>query len=229
MIEDAFNSSVALSVWSANTLQRRGIDEVARWRMLEYWMQVELYRAVQDGDAGAWRHVGDFEHPYYTEHPARGSKLKTKYIDLVLAEPCPSAPARVVWVELKDLGRSHTTLSTNAKGLGHDLAALWALSPSRTKELWLSPLPHTIDRGRFEEWRQFGPGIASGQHLIAQITLCHKGLLSNVADVEVKSQWLDAFQYRSGSGDWGGAYEIATAETEQFVVFALVTSLQHDD
>jgi len=37
------------------------------WRMLEYWLQVELYRAVENGAATTWRHLGEYEQPYFTD------------------------------------------------------------------------------------------------------------------------------------------------------------------
>ena len=58
----------------------KGIDDIADWRMLEYWMQVELYRAIQSGTGGSWRHIGDYEHPYFTDHPKSGAKTNTKWI-----------------------------------------------------------------------------------------------------------------------------------------------------
>jgi len=39
------SSSAEIAEWAAEVLSARGIDEVATWRMLEYWLQVELYRA----------------------------------------------------------------------------------------------------------------------------------------------------------------------------------------
>jgi hypothetical protein len=166
---DPFLNSENLSSWAAKHLGERGIDEVADWRMLEYWFQVEIFRLTQLGLAGAWCHVGHYEQPYHTELPHSGSKTKIKWIDLVLARPGPENPDAVVWVELKDIGRSKTTTANNAKGLGHDLAALWALSPIKTKELWLNPQPYSMDRGRLDEWNKFGPNLDRGEQFIAQI------------------------------------------------------------
>lgn len=146
-----FSDSNTLADWAAENLGVRGIDEVSEWRMLEYWFQVEIFRLAQSCMAGTRHHIGNYEQPYHTELPRSGSKTKTKWIDLVLANPAPEAPEAIVWVELKDLGRSKSTTINNAKGLGHDLAALWALSPDKTKRLWLSPQPHSIDRGRLDE------------------------------------------------------------------------------
>jgi hypothetical protein len=120
--------------------------------MLEYWMQVELYRAAETGNAGAWKYLGEYEQPYYTTIPRSGCKSNTKWVDMVLAEPLLQSPRRIAWIELKDVGRSKLTLAANLKGVGHDLAALYTLLPQKTKEIWLNPLPHAIDRGRLDEW-----------------------------------------------------------------------------
>ena len=40
MIVDPFLNSDAVAKWAAEVLSERGIDEVAKWRMLEYWVQV---------------------------------------------------------------------------------------------------------------------------------------------------------------------------------------------
>jgi hypothetical protein len=103
---DPFSSSKALSEWGSRILSKQGIDEIAHWRMIEYWMQVELFRAVESNHCGAWRHLGAFEQPYYTYIPRSGSKYNVKWIDLVFAEPKLNEPERIVWIELKDIGRS---------------------------------------------------------------------------------------------------------------------------
>ena len=66
---DPFSSSKALSEWSSRILSAQGIDQIAHWRMIEYWIQVELFRAVESNHGGAWRHFGTFERPYYTISP----------------------------------------------------------------------------------------------------------------------------------------------------------------
>jgi hypothetical protein len=64
--------------------------------MLEYWFQVELYRAVQIGASSSWQHLGFFEQPYYTELPRTGSKTNTKWIDLVCASPNAIEPELIL-------------------------------------------------------------------------------------------------------------------------------------
>ena len=116
-------NSRALAAWAASVITAAGkIFEVAQWRMLEYWMQVELYRAVQSGYAGKWKHLGDHEQPYFTMLPRTGSKYNTKWVDLVFAEPSLKQPRQIVWIELKDIGRSQHRLQANASGLGQDLS-----------------------------------------------------------------------------------------------------------
>jgi len=218
-----FLSSKSLSEWSAHNLKDRGIDEVADWRMLEYWFQVELFRLAKQGRAGAWHHIGNFEHPYHTDLPRSGSKTKTKWIDLVLAEPSPSQPNTIVWIELKDIGRSKNTVVSNAKGLGHDLAALWALSPTKTKDLWLNPQPHSIDRGRLEEWNKFGPYLDQAKQLIAQIVIGLIAMEDHMSPEKIIDAWLESFLLRTGSN--APAPEVAVEKTEKFYVYGLVTEL----
>lgn len=219
---DPFTDSQQLANWTASILVARHLDEVANWRMVEYWIQVELFRAVQSGSAPDWHHIGDFEHPYYTGLPKSGSKTNTKWIDLVFSRPNPKTPETVVWCELKDLGRSRATAKSNAKGLGIDLAALWALDPIKTKELWLNPPAHSKDRGRLLEWNQSGNGLAKAKHMISQIALCHKSLCAEMAVELMKELWLSSFASRTGVSLPSNSYSIATSETGKFVVFGLV-------
>lgn len=217
-----FSDSQVLANWAASTLGACRIDEVARWRMLEYWFQVELFRAVQSGKAGAWQHVGNFEHPYHTNHPRSGSKTNTKWIDLVFAEPGPEGPKKVVWCELKDIGRSQGTVENNAKNLGNDLAALWSIDPERTRDLWLNPQPHSMDRGRLEEWRRFGERIDGGEQLIAQIVLYHKSFCTELPLDRIVELWMASFAAKSKASTAIDPYSIASSETDAFVVLGLV-------
>jgi hypothetical protein len=75
---EPFSDSRVLADWVRDVLLRSRIDEIASWRMLEYWFQVELYRAIESAKAGAWRHLGRYEQPYYTNLPRSGSKTNTK-------------------------------------------------------------------------------------------------------------------------------------------------------
>ena len=219
---DPFADSQQLADWTTSTLVARHLDQIANWRMVEYWIQVELFRAIQSGGAPDWHHIGDFEHPYHTDLPKSGSKTNTKWIDLVFSNPNPQKPEKVVWCELKDLGRSRDTAKNNAKGLGNDLAALWALDPLKTMELWLNPPPHSMDRGRLQEWNRSGNGLAKARHLILQIALCHKSLCAEIAIETIKDLWMNTFALKTGASISADSYSIATSETERFIVFCLV-------
>jgi hypothetical protein len=225
MHSDPFSNSENLASWTAKHLSKCGIDEVADWRMLEYWFQVEIFRLTQQGLAGSWRHVGHYEQPYHTEQPRSGSKTKIKWIDLVLAKPEPENPDAVVWVELKDIGRSKTTTANNAKGLGHDLAALWALNPTKTKELWLNPQQHSMDRGRLNEWNKFGPNIDHGKQLIGQIVIGPKSVEGGMGPEEIIEIWLRSFFQRAAGTAPAQVPEIKYKDTGKFNVYGLVASL----
>jgi len=218
-----FSNSKSLAAWTACNLKDRGIDEIADWRMLEYWFQVEIFRLAKLNKAGSWHHIGDYEQPYYTDIPRSGSKTKTKWIDLVFAEPNPLRPRSNVWLELKDIGRSKNTVPNNAKRLGHELTALWTLSPIKTKELWLHPLPHSIDRGRIEEWNKFGPHLDEAKHFIGQIVIGPIDIQNGLSPQTIIDVWLESFIQRTGSN--GPLPEIVVESTGKFYVYGLVMEL----
>lgn len=221
-----FQDSQILADWTASTLMSQGLDEIAYWRMLEYWMQVELYRAIQAGQADPWRHIGDYEHPYHTGMPLSGSKTQTKWIDLVLAEPSLETPESVVWIELKDIGRNEATTLNKAKSLGHDLAALWSLDPQITKDIWLKPNTNVMSKDRFnKEWSRYGQGLECKIHRISQIVLCHKELSEKVFPKEIKKQWIQSFEKKIKSTQPAKPLKIEYAETSKFHVYALVGQL----
>lgn len=225
MIADPFLSSDALAEWAAEVLSARGIDNVAKWRMLEYWVQVELYRAIEAGTAGAWRSLGEYEQPYFTELPRSGSKTNTKWVDLVIAEPSLDSPSRIAWIELKDIGRNHHTLVANSKGLGNDFAALWSLRPLQTQQTWLNPPGHAIDRGRLPEWNAYGPGLVNAQHLIAQIVIIPKSAWQFFSPAEMEGLWLGAFKQRTKSKSFEARVVFARRDTRMFSVYAVVHHL----
>ena len=205
---------------------RQGLDEIANWQMLEYWMQVELYRAIQSDRAGPWRHIGDYEHPYHTEMPLSRSKTKTKWIDLVLAEPSVETPESVVWIELKDIGRNAANTLKKVKDLGEDLAALWSLDPQITKTYWLKPHTSVVSKDRFDkEWSRYGHGLDCKKHLISQIVLCYRELSEKVSLNEIKNQWIQSFEKKTKSTLPAIPLEIKYAETSKFHVYALVGRL----
>lgn len=219
------SNSAEIAQWTAEVLSARGIDEIATWRMLEYWFQVEIYRAVEAGAAGNWRCLGEYEQPYFTDNPISGSKTKTKWIDLVLATPPLNAPERIVWIELKDVGRSTNTIVKNAKGLGHDLAALWSLRPIETQQTWLNPPPHAIDRGRIAEWNAFGPGLLIAKHLIGQIVIIPKAVMQYISSNDIENLWINAFEQRIKVKKSEAEIVLSRAQTKTFTVHALIHDL----
>ena len=75
---------------------------------IEYWFQVELYRAIQSGSAGPWRHLGTYEQPY------RQSAIKTKtgwkWADFVLVRDQDDGQRKDLWEEPKGRGRADRPL-----------------------------------------------------------------------------------------------------------------------
>ena len=146
-------------------------------------------------------------------------------MDLVIAEPPLQSPSRIVWIELKDIGRSHHTLLANAKGLGNDFAALWSLRPLETQQTWLNPPDHAVDRGRLPEWDAYGPGILGAQHLIAQIVIVPKTAWQLISTADMESLWLGAFEQRTKSNAKNEGVLIARRDTKVFSVYAVVHQL----
>ncbi|OGQ77811.1 MAG: hypothetical protein A3F90_19290 [Deltaproteobacteria bacterium RIFCSPLOWO2_12_FULL_60_19] len=223
--EDPFGSSVALARWVAGILRAQGIDYISKWRMLEYWMQVELYRAVNDNKAGAWRHVGDHEQPYYTQTPRSDRKSNVKWVDLLLAQPDPKSSKKIVWVELKDVGRNEHTLKANSVGIGQDLAALYKLNRSDSKALWLDPQASRVDRGRVAEWKEYAAALDCDDHFIAQIVLVPRGLAERNAEMVV-ALWLRTFERRVQVSPQSHNISIERSDTDEFAIFALVSRLR---
>lgn len=223
--KDPFGSSVALARWAAGILRAQGIDYISKWRMLEYWMQVELYRSVNDSKAGVWRYVGDHEQPYHTDVPLSDRKSEAKWVDLLLAEPDPKSPKRLVWVELKDVGRSEHTLEANAVGLGQDLAALYSLNPSKSKKLWLEPHASRVDKGRVKEWEAYAAVLDCDDQLIAQTVLVPKEFCQRHAKMIVDT-WRQTFEKRAKVSPLSHKITIERSDTDQFAIFALVSGLR---
>jgi hypothetical protein len=219
------SSSAEIAKWAADVSSTRSIDDVTNWRMLEYWLQVELYRAVEAGIGGAWRHLGGYEQPYFTDQPNIRSKTKTKWIDLVFATPPLNSPDYIVWIELKDVGRSAHTIVANSKGLGDDLAALWSLRPVETKQMWLNPPLHVIDRGRLPEWSQYANGLLYAKHKIGQIVLVPKSASQFISADDIENLWLSIFEQRTKSKLCDAGIVISRAETKSFNIHALIHDL----
>lgn len=217
-----FSSSKDLSEWSSRILNEQRVDQISNWRMIEYWMQVELYRAVESGDSGEWRHYGNFEQPYYTTIPRSGSRYNIKWIDLAFASPTLNEPEKIVWIELKDIGRSPHTLVYNARGLGQDLSALYTIDPIKTKEVWLNPPKHVLDKGRTDEWSELSKGFEKAQHLISQIVLVPLFLLDTGLEDQLRENWLMTFRNRITTLGEILQIDIQYEDTDKFRVFALV-------
>ncbi len=219
---DPFSSSKILAEWSSQVLIQQGIDQISKWRMVEYWMQVELYRAIEYDNAVIWQHFGDFEQPYYTAIPRSGSKYNIKWVDLVFAKPELKQPEQILWIELKDIGRSPHTIVANSRGLGQDLSALYTLDPSKTKSVWINPPEHVVDRGRTQEWKQLSEGIVNAKHLIAQIVLVPISFTDDDGTDLILGNWLTTFKNRTEHLKHDPKIDIQLKDTSKFKIFALV-------
>ena len=222
IIIDQFSNSKNLTEWSSQVLIQQDIDQISNWRMVEYWMQVELYRAIEQDNETQWRHFGDFEQPYYTAIPRSGSKYNVKWVDLVFAKPELKQPEQILWIELKDIGRSPHTVVTNSRGLGQDLSALYTLNPSTTKAIWENPPEHVVDKGRTEEWKQLSEGIVNAKHLIAQIVLVPLSFTANDGMNLILENWLTTFKNRTEHLEHDPQIDIHFKDTSIFKLFGLV-------
>lgn len=113
-------------------------------------------------------------------------------------------------------------MKQNIRGLGADLAALWAIDVAKTQNLWLNPSAYSMDRGRLAEWNEHGERLQNARHLVSQIAICHKSLLSEITIDEIRELWLQAFATRTGHSFAGDSFDIATSETKEFVVLGLL-------
>lgn len=224
--EDLFLSPENLAGWSATILSKRGLDEIADWRMLEYWVQCELYRAIQTGQAGTRQHLGQYEQPYCTALPVLG-KYKWKWADLVVAEPNLKQAERIIWIELKDTGRSEERLRDNSRGLGRDAAALYALDSKETINGWRKSPEHVKDKGRREEWMELANVIEKSTHSAAQITIVPLKLVEEHEEI-VQENWLWAFYNKVkqiGVTETNIKLKIARCNTEKFAIFATLYNI----
>ena len=222
-IVNPFSDSGTLAGWAVNVLSKKGIDQISKWRMLEYWMQVEFYSAIESDSACPWNYLGEYEQPYFTRTPKPGSKHKIKWIDLVFAEPIKKNPKQIVWVELKDIGRSEHTVMANAYGIGIDLAALFTIEPAKTCEIWKNPPEHVVDKGRSSEWKELCEGIEKATQLIAQIVIVPKYLIDiSGLENQIVQKWLTTFQNRTKHPKHNQTVEISDDNTEKFKIFAIV-------
>lgn len=224
---DRLGTSASMAAWVAEVLTFRGIDEIADWRMLEYWFQVELYRAVSQGYAGDWDHLGDYEQPYFTRAPR--AKSNTKWIDLVFRSPREGPVERTLWIELKDLGRNANTLRINATGLGKDLAALRGIDRDKTLHQWTNPPAMAVDRGRLAAWMVQADAAAAGTWHLGQVAIVLKDSLNLVPADEIEQLWIAESQKRcmqlTGDGVPHTAATVSRAETDKFVVLAVRETL----
>ncbi len=211
MIEP-FDDSSNLAFWSASKLSMAGVDELARWRMLEYWMQVELFQAIETCEGLS--HAGCYEQPYFTKYSRTTSKTNYKWIDLLI-----QSEREMCWVELKDLGRSSLRVKENSKGLGFDLAALTGVEIEKTVNGLIDPPPHIIDKARLKEWAELAEKVSKVNHSIAQIVMAPK----SITDVgSILEWWSDSYTRRTGV-----AYvsDFGQAETKEFWIIGTIQSL----
>lgn len=217
-IRDPFSSAKDLASWAASILQARGIDAIADWRMLEYWMQTELFRALRLKKAAEWRHLGDYEQPYFTRIPR--AKSETKWVDLLVGHERDGVLDRVIWTELKDLGRNTRTVATNAAGLGKDLAALWGIHKAGTLDQWRNPPARAVDRGRQEAWKMLADATEHADWWFAQIVLMPRQGFESISDNFIQEPWIGEFEKRAKPQ--GSLPTIDRAGTRAFTVYALV-------
>lgn len=219
-----FPTSQSFSSWAADILSEAGVDKISEWTMLEYWVQVELYRAIQSGKAGKWRHVGEGEPPYFTSFP-RGRKIMWCWADLLIAEPDVYSPQRVIWIELKDLGRSPERLLPNARMAGRDLAALVGLDVRKTADGWKSPSLDIMNKGQVSEWKHCEQGLRKAVHFLAQLVIASKDLIKENREKEIVSAWLDTFHNRIKKFSYPTKPDIVRSETDKMAIFAMVMNL----
>jgi hypothetical protein len=217
-IRDPFSSAKDLALWVASVLQARGVDAIADWRMLEYWMQTELFRALRLKKAAGWRHLGDYEQPYFTRIPR--AKSETKWVDLLVGHERDVALDRIIWIELKDLGRNTRTVEANAAGLGKDLAALWGISKDGTLNQWRKPPARAVDRGRQEAWKMLADTTEHADWWFGQIVLMPRQGFESITHNHIQDLWIGEFETRVKMKVLRPV--IGLAETRAFKVYALV-------
>lgn len=229
---ETFSNSQQLAKWSAEILKGAKIDGITDWTMLEYWFQVELWRAVKLGTAGEWKSMGGFEHPYYTHFKKGNAKINWKWIDLAFAEPNLEQPRRIVWLELKDLGRPGIRLIPNSQGVGRDLAALVGLDIEETLKGWGNPTDYIKDNNTKIELPKLANGIRSSKpkHYIGQIVIMPKNKLVSNKEDEIMMHWEKSFKNNTKNNikiqEMNIKDKIARSDTDQFAVFALF--LEHE-
>jgi len=219
-----FNTSKQLADWTTRILTERDIDCLIDWRMLEQWMQTEIFRAIDTDTGNPWRHFGYGEQPYCCDMPKSLSKpTSVPRIDLVFAQPEFELPQQIIWFELKHIGRSQETLQTNANNLGADLIALYSINPAKTKELWLNPPGHVVNANKTEFWKKHAHGIERAEHFYAQVVLIQKDLADLPGnETLVRNRWLTSFENRGKITSRQHDISIERADTQRFTIFALV-------
>lgn len=138
--------------WVTRVLEEQKVQEVASWRMIEYWFQVELFRSLRSSGLPGYDPVGEYEIPYATDFaPRTPSKRGVKWADLVALD---REHGHSLWFELKDLGRAKSRWRFNAKSVGADLASLAMIRWAKTKSQLRAPGPMVKDAGRTDEWKR---------------------------------------------------------------------------
>lgn len=157
--------------------------------------------------------------------PFLNSESLTRWVDLVFVSPNLEKPKRIIWIELKDLGRSTDRIISNAKGLGHDLAALYHLNTVETKRVWMTPPPHVVDKGRKQEWHELAPSLDAERHSICQIILAPEMLVQEVGKERINQSWLKTFELRARVSNSDFRITMSDSIADGFVIFALVAPL----
>ena len=223
--QQPFDSAAGLAAWAAEVLRARGIDAIYDWPMLECWARVELFRAARVGEAAPWKPSGGYEPPYVTRIPR--ARPETSRTDLLFAKDLDRAPERVLWLELRDLGRDPGTVNTHAANLGEDLAVLWGIDKAATLKQWLHPPVSAVGLAKAEEWKRTAGETANAQWGFGQVVIVAKRRFESVPERHIAGLWLKAYEHRveTTTGICPERPVVEWAETKEFLVSALIEAL----
>lgn len=155
--------------WIKSVLHERRVSEVISWRMLEYWLQVELFRSLNRLIFDDFKAEGTYEIPYVTSYsPRNREKIGVKWSDLLAINRKESL---AIWFELKDLGRSVNRLEYNAKGVGKDLVSLYKLSWKETLNELRNPRVTSKDVNRKEEFLKVADDLEQCRHMLGIVVV----------------------------------------------------------
>jgi len=220
--ENPFINSFSLGQWVKNILSKSRIDTISEWRMLEYWIQVEIYRNLLEEDWVSWKPVGDYEQPYYTRNPHLGSKSNWKWADLVIWRK-RNGKNEMLWFELKDLGRSKERLDDNIKQVAFDTVALKGFDAFKTLEGWLEPPEVIRDKGRIKEWKSNSFIFDGANHRFAQVIL----IPLHFADTSdehnnIKTTWNKFLMDILKNTNVNITHNINVSTTQKFSIFSII-------